>query len=115
MAVRIGSNIASLNAQGRLNQATDALSSTYERLSSGMRINKASDDPAGLAVSSSLNVDSRVYSQGIRNINDGLSLLNVAEGALFELSSITTRQQELAEQSANGVYSNLPGIVVTLA
>lgn len=75
------------------------------RLASGQRINRASDDPAGLAVASSLRADSRVYGQGIRNVNDGISLLNVAEGALSALASITQRQIELAEQAANGTYS----------
>ncbi len=105
MSLRNGKNIASIGAQRRLNQATDDLSSSYERLGSGLRINSASDDAAGLSVSSSLQADSRVYAQGIKNINDGISLLNVAQGALSQLSDIATRQEELAEQAANGVYS----------
>jgi flagellin len=101
------SNIASLSAQRRLNRSTDAVASISESLSSGQRITSASSDAAGLAVSSSLNLNARVYSQAIRNINDGVSLLNIAEGALQELSSITMRQQELAEQASNGVYSSV--------
>jgi len=104
MPLSVGSNRASLIAQRRLGDTTDALSRTYERLSSGMRINRPSDDPAGLSVVASLNLDSRIANQGIKNLNDGISLLNIAEGALLQLSSIATRQEELAEQAANGVY-----------
>jgi len=70
-----------------------------------MRINRASDDAAGLAISSSLKADSRVFTQAIRNVNDGFSVLSIAQGALSELSGISTRQLELAEQAANGSYS----------
>jgi flagellin len=77
----------------------------YERLSSGQRINRASDDAAGLAIASSLNTSKRVYTQAIRNINDGLSSFRIAEGAVRELTSVVGRIQELAEQSANGLYS----------
>lgn len=105
MTVRIGSNISSLNSQRLLAQNTDAIAQTYERLASGMRINRASDDAAGLAIASSLNSDTRVYTQGIRNFNDGLSLLSIAQGALQELSKITQSQYELAQQAANGTYS----------
>ncbi len=106
MGITIGSNIMSLRAQRQLGQASDRLSSTFERLSSGQRINRASDDAAGLAISETLNVNSQVYAQAVRNINDGLSLLNIAEGAVRELSSIVIRQKELAQQAANGVLSN---------
>lgn len=78
--IRIGSNIFSLNAQRRLADTTNLLSDTFERLSSGQRINKASDDAAGLAISESLKNDVRVYSQAIRNVNDGVSALNIAQG-----------------------------------
>lgn len=70
-----------------------------------MRINKASDDAAGLAVAASLNTNSRVYTRAIRNIDDGLSALTIADGALNALTAIVTRQLELAEQAANGSYS----------
>jgi flagellin-like hook-associated protein FlgL len=76
----------------------------YERLSSGQRINRASDDAAGLAVSESLKADTRIFTQGIRNVNDGISLLSIADSALENLSTIVTRLQELAEQASNGVY-----------
>jgi flagellin len=74
-------------------------------LSSGLRINKASDDAAGLAIAQNLKTDTRVFAQGIRNINDGISILNIAQGALTELTQVTLRQLELATQGANGVLS----------
>lgn len=102
----LNSNLLSLNAQRRLGEATSSLSQSYNRLSSGLRITKASDDVAGLAVSSLLDVDRKVANQAIRNINDGISYLNVAEGALGELTNIVTRIGELAEQGANGTLGN---------
>jgi flagellin len=102
----INSNIASLNAQRNFGTATKKLSESYTRLSSGLRINKASDDAAGLSISESLKADTRLFNQGVRNLNDGASVLNIADGALSELSSIMIRLNELAEQSANGTLGN---------
>src|SRR5580693_958213 len=104
-SLTINTNVASLNAQRRLAESTASLQQSFERLSSGLRINTASDDAAGLAIASSLNVDSRVYSQGVRNTNDALSFYSIAEGALNSLVDITTRLKELAQQSSNGVLS----------
>ena len=104
MTIRLGTNIASLGAQRRLGDASQALERTYERLSSGMRMNRASDDAAGMAIATSLRSDSRIYSQGIRNISDGISALSIAEGAVSSLSGMTIRMKELASQSANGTY-----------
>lgn len=101
----LGRNIASINAQRHLGRATDELARTAEALSSGQRINRASDDAAGLAIAQQLNASSRVFSQGVRNLNDGISLVSIASGALQELEKITERLSELATQSANGVYS----------
>jgi len=105
-SITINSNIASLNAQRRFGASTAALQDSFTRLSSGLRINKASDDAAGLAIANSLEVDRRVFTQGVRNLNDGASLLSIADGALNELSNITIRLTELAEQAANGALSN---------
>lgn len=105
MAVHLGSNIAALRAQSSLNEVSHGISRTYERLSSGMRINRAADDAAGLSISSSLSASSRVYTQAIRNIGDGVSALSIAEGTLNQLTDISIRQRELATQSSNGVYS----------
>lgn len=106
MAVTIGSNLSSLQAQRRLGESTSSLTATFERLSSGKRINRPSDGAAELAIATALNVDSRVYTAGIRNGNDGLSLLSIADAALANLSDVVVRITELATQSANGVYSN---------
>ena len=105
LALTLGNNINSLRAQRNLSLATDANAKTEERLSSGLRINRASDDAAGLAISSSLKTDSRIFSQAVRNVNDGISALNVASGAIDALSSIVSRQLELSEQAANGTLS----------
>src|SRR5262249_20238630 len=77
---------------------------TFQRLSSGLRINAASDDAAGLAIASSLATDARVYSQGVRNLNDGLSAFSIAEGAVNQLATIVIRIRELAEQASNGTF-----------
>lgn len=105
MTVTLGSNISSLMTQRHLGRATDALGRSAERLSSGLRINRASDDAAGLAISMGLNTETRVATQAVRNVNDGISALHIAQGALQELSSVVQRLQELAEQSANGTFA----------
>ncbi len=105
MAVSLGSNIASLQAQRRLSIATESLGKTYERLSSGQRINRASDDAAGLAIADSLRAQSRVANIAVRNANDGISTIAIADAALGEIGNVLSRLAELAEQSANGVYS----------
>lgn len=105
MAVTLGSNIASLQAQRRLATATDALSRTYEKLSSGQRINRASDDAAGLAIADNLRAQSRIATVAIRNANDGISTIAIADSALGEIGNVLSRLAELAEQSANGVFS----------
>ncbi len=95
-----------MRAQRQLSNGSNDLSSVFERLASGQRINRASDDAAGLAIADTLNADTRVYTQGIRNLNDGLSVLNIADGALQELTNITLRLTELAEQAANGTLGS---------
>jgi flagellin len=106
MSVRIGSNIISQKAQRQLTQSDAQLATVFERLSSGQRINRAKDDVAGLAVADHLRKDGRVFTQGVNNFNNGVSLLNIADGALEELTNIVVRIKELAEQSANGTLSN---------
>jgi flagellin len=105
MPITINSNIASLQAQRRLGAASASLQGTFERLSSGQRINKASDDAAGLAIADSLKADQRVASVAIRNANDGISTVAIADGALNEIGNVLTRLAELSEQSANGTFS----------
>lgn len=106
MGITLGSNIASLQAQRRLGNASDSLSSVYERLSSGQRINKASDDAAGLAIADALRARQRVASVAIRNANDGISVIAIADSALGEIGNVLSRLAELSEQSANGVFSS---------
>jgi flagellin-like hook-associated protein FlgL len=106
VTIRLGSNISALSAQRKLADGTALLSKTFERLSSGQRINKASDDAAGLSIADSLSARSRIYNQGVRNLNDGLSLLSIADSAIENLTDIVIRLEELAEQAANGVYTN---------
>jgi flagellin len=103
MAITLGSNIASLRGQRQLAKTSAELVTAFERLSSGQRINEASDDGAGLAIADSLNAKSRILNQGVRNVNDGLSLLSIADSAIEILSDIVIRLEELAEQAANGV------------
>lgn len=103
--VSLITNIDALKVTRSLEKSSEALSKSFTKLSSGMRINSAADDAAGLAVATKLNADIHIYSQAVRNVNDGVSLVNMAESALTELSSIATRIKELAEQSANGVYT----------
>ncbi len=105
MAITIGSNIASLQAQRRLSNASASLGNTYEKLSSGQRINKASDDAAGLAIADALRASQRVTSVAIRNANDGISTIGIADSALSEIGNVLSRLAELATQSANGVFS----------
>jgi len=100
-----GKNIASIRVQRLLNNASDGVARAAERLGSGLRINRASDDAAGLAVSSSLNSKSRVYTAAIKNANDGVSALSIADAAAGELTTIVTRLKELAEAAANGTFS----------
>lgn len=104
--ISMGSNVDALKAQRSLSQATDSLSSAYQRLSSGQRINKASDDSAGLAVTSSLRADIRIYNQARRNINDGISYLNIIDSSIANITGMIGRAQELAEQAANGTLGN---------
>ncbi len=82
MAITIASNINSLLVQRHLSKATDSVSTSLERLSSGLRINRPSDDSASLNIAMGLRTDSRVFSVGVRNTNDAISLLNVVDGAL---------------------------------
>jgi len=102
MGLRVNNNIASLNAQRNLSTTTNNLARSLERLSSGLRITRASDDAAGLAISERFRAEVRSLQQAQRNANDGISLLQIAEGALNETSGILTRLRELAIQSANG-------------
>jgi flagellin len=106
MPVRINNNIPSLNAQRILGNNNDRLATSIERIASGVRINRAADDAAGLAISESLRSDIRALRQANRNANDGISLLNTTEGSLNEQSSILIRLRELASQAATGTVGS---------
>ncbi len=106
MAISIFTNLTSLTAQRILSINTDRLSQSIERVASGLRINRASDDPSGLAVAETLRSDIRVLRQGLNNVNDGISLLNVAESALGGQVDLLIRLKELASQSASGTVTN---------
>ena len=101
----INSNISSLNAQRNLNTSQNSLTTSLERLSSGMRINSAKDDAAGLAISERMTSQIRGLNQAARNANDGISLAQTAEGALGEIGNNLQRIRELAVQSANATNS----------
>lgn len=105
MPITINTNIPSLTAQRNLNNTTSALTKSFERLSSGLRITRASDDAAGLAIADTLRADQRIASVAIRNANDGISAISIADGALNEIGNVLARMSELAEQSANGVLN----------
>jgi flagellin len=106
MPISLGINVESLQAQRNLSGSTAKLSKVYERLASGQRINRAADDAAGLSIAEILKLDQRIATVAIRNANDGISLVAIADGALAELGQVLNRMAELSEQSANGVFSN---------
>ena len=114
MAIRIFNNIASTNAQRILGVNNTRLSQSIERISSGIRINKGADDAAGLAISEGLRSDIRALRQATRNANDGMSLVNVTEGALNEQSSILIRLRELASQAATGTVGSTERATIQL-
>jgi len=114
MPVRIFNNIASLNAQRILGINNDRLALSVERISSGIRINRAADDAAGLGISEALRSDIRGLRHAVRNANDGIALINVAEGALNEQSSILIRLRELASQAATGTVGSTERATIQL-
>ena len=106
MPVRIFNNVPSMNAQRILGTNNDRLAGSVERISSGIRINRASDDAAGLAISEGLRSDIRTLRQAVRNANDGISLINITEGTLNEQASILIRLRELAAQASTGTVGS---------
>ncbi len=106
MALRVYNNIFSTTAQRNLGNNNSSLGVSLERLSSGLRINRGADDAAGLAISEALRADIRSLNQANRNANDGISMINTAEGALSEQASILVRMRELAAQAATGTVGS---------
>lgn len=110
MAIIVNSNLASLNAQRNLAGSQSSLNTSLQRLSSGLRINSAKDDAAGLFIAQQLTRDIRGTNQAVRNASDGISLGQTAEGALGEIANNLQRIRELAVQSANATTGNRTGI-----
>src|SRR5262245_40547806 len=105
MALSINTNIASLNAQHSLGASQNTLGTALQRLASGLRINHASDDAAGMAISERFTTQIRGLNQAARNANDGVSMLQTAEAALGTVNNSLQRIRELAVQAANGSNS----------
>jgi flagellin len=106
MSISVLTNVASLNAQRNLAATQTALAASVGRLSSGMRINSASDDAAGLGISENLQANIRSLAQAQRNANDGISMSQVAEGSMNDMQGIVSRMRELSVQSANSTLGN---------
>ncbi|MDU7311310.1 MAG: flagellin, partial [Aeromonas sp.] len=105
MSLYINTNVSSLNAQRNMMNSTKSLDTSYTRLASGLRINSAKDDAAGLQISNRLTSQVNGLDQGNRNANDGISLAQTAEGAMDEVTGMLQRMRTLAQQSANGSNS----------
>jgi len=105
MSTSINTNVASLNAQRNLATSAASLATTMQRLSSGLRVNSAKDDAAGLAIANRMDTQTRGMNVAIRNANDAISLAQTAEGALGAITNNLQRMRELAVQAANGTYS----------
>lgn len=112
MAITVNTNVAALTAQRHLGLATDMLNQSLERLSSGSRINSAKDDAAGLQISNRLESQMRGLDVAVRNANDGISIMQTAEGAMNETTNILQRMRDLSLQSANGSNSKADRIAV---
>lgn len=107
MALRIFTNLSSLNSQRVLDINNNQLGRSISRIASGIRIQTASDDAAGLAITESIRADTRTLKQGVRNLNDGIAMINTAEGAMSEQSSILIRLREIASQAATGTIGQV--------
>ncbi|HDY7696479.1 TPA: flagellin [Vibrio vulnificus] len=112
MAITVNTNVAALVAQRHLTSATDMLNQSLERLSSGKRINSAKDDAAGLQISNRLQSQMRGLDIAVRNANDGISIMQTAEGAMNETTNILQRMRDLSLQSANGSNSHAERIAL---
>lgn len=110
MALIINTNVSSLNAQRNLNESQNALNTSLQRLSSGLRINSAKDDAAGLFVAGQLTRDIRGINQAVRNAGDGISLGQTAEGALGEIANNLQRIREIAVQASNDTVGDASGL-----
>jgi flagellin len=105
VTVKLGTNITAQFLRQQFGRAAEDLSTATQRLASGQRIVKPGDDPAGLAIAERLSTDARIYTQGVRNLNTGISAISIAEGAMNEMVNILDRIDELAKQSQNGTLT----------
>lgn len=105
MSLSVNTNVTSMNAQNQMAKSQQALSSSFAKLASGMRINSAADDAAGLGVAKSMNAQVRSYAVAERNTNDGISMLQTADGGAEQVHGLLTRMRELAVQASNGSNS----------
>ncbi len=112
MALTINSNLAAATVQRNLANAYDDLATSTERLSSGLRINSAADDAAGLAVRELMRADISALNQGVRNANDAISMIQTADGALGVIDEKLIRMKELAEQAATGTYTSTQRLII---
>jgi flagellin len=106
MALTVRTNIASIRASNRLNSTQSSLTSSLERISSGLRVNRAADDAAGMSVATRMESDNTSLKQAIRNANDGISMIQTAEGGLNEIYNILVRMRELSVQASNETYNS---------
>lgn len=107
MTINIRTNLPSLAAQRSLGQSSERLSTSYARLASGLRINRASDDAAGLAIAEGLKAEAAIATVAIRNANDGISVISIADQAMEQIGATLNRLAELSQQSANGVFDGV--------
>ena len=107
MPIRLGTNIASINAQRQLNINSADFTKRVERLSSGLRINRGADDAAGLSVSEGMRSEILGMRQGVRNAEQGISMIQLAEGSLNEVSNMLRRMREISVQSANSTINDV--------
>ena len=112
MALIVNHNLMAMTAARNLNSAYNALSVSTNRLSSGLRINSAADDAAGLAVRELMRSDISTLNQGVRNANDAISLIQTADGALSVIDEKLIRMKELAEQAATGTYNSVQRLII---
>ncbi len=113
MALYVNTNVSSLNGRNKLSNATNSLNTTYQRLSSGLRINSAKDDAAGLQISDRLTTQINGLNQGNRNTSDGIALMQTMEGAMDEMTNMLQRIRTLAVQSANGTNTKADRVAIT--
>ena len=112
MALVVNNNIMASSAARNLNTAYSALGTSTERLSSGLRVNSSADDAAGLAVRELMRSDISTINQGVRNANDGISMIQTADGALSVIDEKLIRMKELAEQAATGTYTDAQRLII---